>query len=63
MSDELMRIEVKCLFCNSTLTGPDDAKYESGDLIRCSECGEGNDFDSVVEVAKEQGIASVKKIF
>lgn len=54
-------IALKCLFCHSELKGPEDANYSSGDLIKCQECGEENDFDSVVEVAKETGIAEVKK--
>lgn len=31
-------------------------KYQSGDMFKCSECGELNDYDSVLVVAKEQGI-------
>jgi len=54
-------IALKCLFCHSELKSPEDANFSSGDLIKCQECGEENDFDSVIEVAKETGIAEVKK--
>lgn len=54
-------ISLKCLFCGSILQGPEDAKFQSGDLIKCSNCGEENDYDSLLEVAKEEGIEMVKK--
>ncbi|WP_157679902.1 hypothetical protein [Nitrosococcus watsonii] len=50
-----------CLFCNSPLQGPEDAEYASGDVIECNECGESNDYDSVVEVAKEKGVEEVSE--
>ncbi len=53
------QVALKCLFCKSDLTGPEDAEFESGDLIKCNECGEENDFDSVLEVAKEKGLEQV----
>ena len=52
-------IALKCLFCQSELMGPEYAQFASGDLIKCQECGEENDFDSVLEVAKETGIAQI----
>lgn len=55
-------VELVCLFCGSTLKGPVDAQYTSGDLIECHECHEHNDYDSVFEVAKEKGIEQVKEI-
>jgi hypothetical protein len=56
------QIKISCmrLFCGAPLEGPDGVKYSSGDLIKCQQCGEGNDFDSVVEVAKEKGMKQLK---
>ncbi len=58
MSD--VTVTLNCLFCRSPLKGQGDAKYSSGDLIKCKECGEENDFDSVLAVAKEEGLAQIK---
>jgi hypothetical protein len=53
-------IDLKCFFCDSPLTGPEDKEYRSGDMIKCTECGELNDFDSLMDVAKEEAIGVVK---
>ena len=53
-------VNLKCLFFFFFLEGPENAEYCSGDLIMCTKCGEGNDYDSVLEVAKEEGIEKVK---
>ena len=53
-------VNLKCLFCGSALTGPEGTEYHSGDLIKCAKCGEGNDYDSVLEVAKEEGTEKMK---
>ncbi|MFV8980676.1 hypothetical protein [Serratia fonticola] len=53
-------ISLKCLFCGSVLQGPSDSEFQSGDLIKCSNCGEENDFDSLMEVAKEEGLEMAK---
>lgn len=55
-------ISLKCLFCGSALEGPEDAEYCSGDLIKCTKCGEDNDYNSVLEVGKEEGIEKVQSI-
>ncbi len=55
-----INIAVVCLFCGAALEGPENAVYSSGDLIKCAQCGEGNDYDSVVEVAKEKGMEQLK---
>jgi hypothetical protein len=51
-----IRISLVCLFCGVTLEAPEDTTYASGDLVNCKNCGEDNDYDSLVEVAKEKGI-------
>lgn len=53
-------VNLKCLFCKAVFEGPKDVEYHSGDLIKCARCGEENDFESALEVAKEQGIKEVK---
>jgi len=55
-------VRLKCLFCGETLEVPEDAEYQAGDLINCTKCGEENDYDSVLEVAKEEGMGQVKEM-
>lgn len=55
-----MTVNLKCLFCGSALEGPADVEYHSGDQIKCTKCGEDNDYDSVLEVAKEEGMEKMK---
>ncbi|AJJ54678.1 hypothetical protein BZ17_648 [Yersinia pseudotuberculosis IP 32953] len=57
---ELGKVSLHCLFCKSELKGPGDAKFQSGDLIECIACGEQNDFESVMAVAKEEGLKLAK---
>ena len=61
MDVESFTVNLTCLFCDSTLTGEDDAKFESGDMIKCSACGESNEYDSVLDVAKEKAISEAKQ--
>ena len=61
MDDIERKITLVCLFCGSPLQGPEDAEYASGDMIKCNECGEFNDYDSVIEVAKEKGIGEMSE--
>lgn len=53
-------VALKCLFCDEVLQGPVDAEYDSGNLIECLSCGESNDVDSVIEIAKQEGVEDVK---
>jgi len=53
-------IPLLCLFCKSPLEGNAEADYSSGDLIKCIQCGEDNDYDSVMVVAKEQALEIAK---
>lgn len=55
------QITLRCLFCQLPLEAPGDAEFSSGDLITCNQCGEDNDFTSVLEVAKEEGISEISK--
>ena len=57
MEDKELHIRLKCLFCSCDLKGDTEKKYESGDMLKCQECGELNDYDSLMEVAVEEGKA------
>lgn len=59
MEDKEFHITLKCLFCGCDLKGDTEKKFQSGDLLKCQECGELNDYDSLMEVAVEEGKASV----
>ena len=61
MSDESFEVNLKCLFCDSELKVDTNKNFASGDMLICQNCGEGNDFDSLIEVAKEEGIALAKQ--
>jgi hypothetical protein len=56
-----MRIEIRCLFCEAALMVDKKKQYSSGDMLKCVECGELNDYDSVLVVAREKGIELVRK--
>jgi len=55
------RITIRCLFCNSGIIVEEGKKYESGDMLKCIECGELNDFHSLINVAKEEGMKQLKE--
>ena len=53
---ENFTITLTCLFCDATLTKKDNEEFNSDDLIKCQNCGEENDYESVFEIAKEQAL-------
>jgi hypothetical protein len=57
MENKEFHISLKCLFCASELKGNTEKEYKSGDILTCQECGESNDYDSLREVAIEEGKA------
>lgn len=59
MKDKNFYVTLKCLFCGCDLKGNAEKEFHSGDMLKCQECGELNDYDSLVEVAIEEGKASV----
>ena len=61
MKDKSFSITLRCLFCDAPLQGEMDKDYQSGDMIECQNCAESNDYDSLFDVAKEEGIEKVKK--
>jgi hypothetical protein len=60
MNNQNFSVAVVCLFCGCELQGKSDVAYQSGDLIKCAQCGEENDYDSVIEIAQEKGVKKVK---
>jgi len=48
-------IELKCLFCDCVLEGDTEKEYTSGDLLKYQECHKLNDYDSLIEVASDEG--------
>ncbi len=59
MKNKEFHISLKCLFCGSELKGDTEKEYISGDMIKCQECSELNDYDSLKDVAIEEGKAAV----
>jgi len=57
---ENFTITLTCLFCDAALIKKDNEEFNSDDLIKCQNCGEDNDYESVYEIAKQQGIEQVK---
>lgn len=47
-------IELKCFFCDVSLEGDPEKELSSGDLIKCQNCGEFNDYDELVNLAAEE---------
>ena len=55
MKDKSFSISLKCLFCDCPLERESDAEFKSGDLLKCQECGELNDYDALIKVASDEG--------
>ncbi len=72
---EQYAVALKCLFCSSELTAPEGKEYTNGDLIKCNQCNEESDYNSIIEIATNEGVtiatndaknhiqAELKKIF
>lgn len=61
MEDQSFEISLKCLFCDSPLKADSEQEFDSGDMIKCLECNELNDYDSVKELAIEEGTEQATK--
>ena len=55
MEDKLFTISLKCLFCDCPLEGDIDKEYSSGDMLKCQNCEELNDYDALMDVAADEG--------
>ena len=58
--EEELTVDVLCLFCQQPLTGEKNRVYQSGDQIKCNQCGKLNDYDSVIEAAQKTAVELVK---
>lgn len=50
-------IKLKCLFCFSTSFELPEENYtpKSGEMIKCSNCGKLNNYDSMMRVVQKEG--------
>jgi phage FluMu protein Com len=60
MDDDNFTVVLRCLFCECPLEGESGQTYVSGDLIRCQNCNEINDYESLLDVAAEEGLTIVQ---
>lgn len=55
MEDKVFTVSLKCLFCDCPLEGDTDKEYSSGDMLKCQNCEELNDYDALMDVAADEG--------
>lgn len=55
MEDKSFTVELKCLFCDCVLEGDTEIEYVSGDMLKCQECEELNDYDALINIASDEG--------
>jgi len=55
MEDKNFTVELKCLFCDCVLEGDTQTEYVSGDMLKCQECEELNDYDALIDIASDEG--------
>jgi len=60
--DDDLEIPLRCLFCKVPLQAAEDSSFHAGDLIRCLSCGEDSEYESVLEVAKEEAQDNVQRL-
>jgi hypothetical protein len=55
MEDKTFTISLKCLFCDCPLEGDTNKEYSSGDMLKCQNCEELNDYDALMDVVADEG--------
>ena len=55
MEDKSFSISLKCVFCDCAINGNTEQEFNSGDMIKCQECEELNDYDVLIELATKEG--------
>jgi hypothetical protein len=55
MEDKTFTVNLKCLFCDCPLEGDTNKEYSSGDMLKCQNCEELNDYDALMDVAADEG--------
>lgn len=60
--DEQTKINLKCLFCFSEKFELPDSNYQpqSGEMLKCANCGKLNDYDSMMRIVKRKGVEWAK---
>ncbi len=56
MNDKKTQVSLKCLFCTSDhfVLPEDDYQPQSGDFLKCDNCGKSNDYDSLMRVVERK---------
>jgi len=56
--------ELKCLFCTSTQfeLPKEDYEPQSGDMLKCANCGRLNDYDSMMKVVSKEAEVWSEKV-
>lgn len=57
MENKQFSISLKCLFCDCELQADIEKEFASGDMLKCQECDELNDYDALIDVASDEGKA------
>jgi hypothetical protein len=57
MENKQFSISLKCLFCDCELQADTEQEFVSGDMLKCQECDELNDYDALIDVASDEGKA------
>ena len=57
MENKQFSISLKCLFCDCELQADAEKEFASGDMLKCQECDELNDYDALIDVASDEGKA------
>jgi hypothetical protein len=55
MEDKTFTVSLKCIFCDCPLEGDTNKEYSSGDMLKCQNCEELNDYDALMDVAADEG--------
>lgn len=55
MENKTFTIQLKCFFCDCPIEDNKNQEFSSGDMLKCQNCNELNDYDALIEVAKQEG--------
>jgi peptide subunit release factor 1 (eRF1) len=55
MENKSFTVKLKCLFCDGPLESDKEKEYSSGDMVKCNNCEELNDYDALIDIAFDEG--------